>query len=264
MLWLSGKYPVKLRRMMMKKQILLIMVVLLLVLSTLACSISINDFGFNTARGSGVLVTEERPVSGFQRLELSGIGTLVIEVGSEEALVIEAEDNLLEYIETTVQGNTLEIGIRERINLQPSKPIRYNLTVKSLDTISVSGLGSVEAPALEATRFTVDISGGGDVNLEGLQAEQLEVNISGLGSLDIASGLVTEQTVELSGSGDYNGRNLESRTAVVMISGLGSATISASQDLQVEISGAGSVRYAGDPSVSSEISGLGSIEKIDE
>lgn len=248
----------------MKKQILLILAVLLLALSTLACSISFNDFGFNTARGSGVLVTEKRPVSGFQRLELSGIGTLVIEVGSEEALVIEAEDNLLEYIETTVQGNTLEIGIRERTNLQPSKPIRYNLTVKSLDSISVSGLGSVEAPALEATIFSVDLSGGGDVNLEGLQAEQLEATISGLGSLTIASGQVTEQTIEISGSGDYNGRNLESRTADVIISGLGSATVWASQDLRVEISGAGSVRYAGDPSVSSEISGLGSLEKINE
>jgi len=75
--------------MIMKKQILLILAVLLLALSTLACSLSFNDFGFNTARGSGVLVTKERPVSGFQNVELTGIGTLVIEVGSEEALVIE-------------------------------------------------------------------------------------------------------------------------------------------------------------------------------
>lgn len=248
----------------MKKQYLLIVVVLVMALSTLACGVSFNDFGINTVRGSGILVTEERPVSTFERIELSGIGMLVIEIGSEEALVIEAEDNLLEYLETSVRGDTLEIGSRERTNLQPTEPISYYLTVKSLDSISVSGLGNVEAPGMETTRFSVDISGAGDVNMDSLHAEQLDVSISGLGSVGIDAGQVSEQTIDISGSGDYNGRNLESRTADVQVSGLGSATLWVTQDLSVNISGSGSVRYAGDPSVDSDISGLGSLKKINE
>ena len=248
----------------MNKRYLLIVVVLVMALSTLACGVSFTDFGINTVRGSGTLVTEERSVSAFEHIELSGIGMLVIEIGSEEALVIEAEDNLLEYLETSVRGDTLEIGSRERTNLQPTEPISYYLTVKSLDSISVSGLGNVEAPGMETTRFSVDISGAGDVNMDSLHAEQLDVSISGLGSVGIDAGQVSEQTIDISGSGDYNGRNLESRTADVQVSGLGSATLWVTQDLSVNISGSGSVRYAGDPSVDSDISGLGSLKKINE
>jgi len=248
----------------MKKQYILIIVVLVMALSSLACGVNFNGFGINTVRGSGSLVTEERPVSAFERIELSGIGKLIIRLGSEEALVIEAEDNLLEYIETTVRGDTLEIGSREGMNMQPTEPIIYNLTVKSLDSISVSGLGNVVVPELEATRFSVDISGAGDVNLDSLHAEQLVVSVSGLGSVGIDAGQVSAQTIDISGSGDYNGRNLESQTTDVQVSGLGSATLWATQDLLVNISGSGSVRYAGDPNVDSDISGLGSLDKIND
>ena len=248
----------------MKKQYTLIIVVLAMALSTLACGVSFNGFGINTVQGSGTLVTEERPVSDFERIELSAIGKLVIEVGSEEALVIEAEDNLLEYIETTVRGDTLEIGSREGANLQPTEPVIYNLTVKSLDSISVSGLGNVVVPEFEATLFSVNISGAGDVNLDSLIAEQLDVSVSGLGSVGIDTGHVNAQTIDISGSGDYNGRNLESQTTDIQVSGLGSATLWATQDLRVNISGSGSVHYAGDPNVDSDISGLGSLEKIND
>ena len=248
----------------MKKQYLLIVVLLVMALSTLACGVTIDGVDLNSVRGSGTVVTEERQVSGFERVELSGIGALVIEVGSEETLVIEAEDNLLEYIETTVRGDTLEIGSRERTNLQPTEPISYYLTVKSLDSISVSGLGNVVGPGLEATRFSVDISGAGDVSLESLDAERLDISISGLGSLGIDAGQVSEQSIDLSGSGGYNGRNLESADAEIYVSGLGSASVWATENLFVNISGSGSVRYAGDPSVDMDISGLGSLKKIDD
>jgi len=248
----------------MKKQYLLIVVLLVMALSTLACGVTVDGVDLNSVRGSGTVVTEERQVSGFERVELSGIGALVIEVGSEETLVIEAEDNLLEYIETTVRGDTLEIGSRERTNLQPTEPISYYLTVKSLDSISVSGLGNVVVPGLEATRFSVDISGAGDVNLESLHAERLDISISGLGSLGIDAGQVREQSIDLSGSGGYNGRNLESADAEIYVSGLGSASVWATENLFVNISGSGSVRYAGDPSVDMDISGLGSLKKIDD
>jgi hypothetical protein len=252
------------RRKSMKKRNYLISVVLVLALSTLACGVNFNSFGINTVRGSGTVVTEERPVSAFTRIELSGIGNLVIEVGSEETLDIEAEDNLLEYFETRVRGDTLEIGSREGENLQPTEPIIYNLTVKTLDSISVSGLGNVHLPEYEVDRFSIDISGAGDVNLEGLHAEQLDVSVSGLGSVGIDAGEVSSQTIDISGSGDYNAPQLESRTADVQVSGLGSAELWVTQDLRVIISGSGSVSYAGDPDVYSDISGLGSLNKIND
>ena len=49
-------------------------------------------------RGSGDLVTEEREVSGFDELHFSGMGSLIIEQGDEETLIIEADDNIIDLI----------------------------------------------------------------------------------------------------------------------------------------------------------------------
>ncbi len=248
----------------MKNRISILIIITILVLSSLACSVNIGNWGFRTVKGSGDVTSEEREVSSFSELEFSGVGDVYIELGDVEALRIEAEDNLLEYIETEVRGDKLEIGIRDRVNLQPEEPINFYLTVKTLDSIAVSGLGDIEAPAFEATRFSVDISGAGDVTLQDLTADKLVVSISGLGNLVVEDGTVGEQDVDISGAGDYEARDLESAEADVQLSGLGSATIWVTDYLNVEISGAGSVRYAGDPSVESSVSGLGDVEKLDD
>jgi hypothetical protein len=43
------------------------------------------NIGFRTVRGSGNLISEERAVSGYERVVVQGSGDLYIEQGSEEA-----------------------------------------------------------------------------------------------------------------------------------------------------------------------------------
>ncbi|MGD2157254.1 MAG: head GIN domain-containing protein [Anaerolineales bacterium] len=246
----------------MKKYI--IFPILVLALSTLACSINIGGVNLRSVKGSGEVVTEERSVSGFSELILSGIGKMIIELGDEEALTVEAEDNFMEYIETDVRGSTLEIGIREGVSLQPTEGVTFYLTVTELDEIVVSGLGDVQMPELETNRFHVVISGGGNVDIERLDAGDLDVEISGLGDLTIEDGQVDEQDIIISGGGNYNAEDLQSELVRVNISGLGSATVWAEDLLDVNISGGGDVEYRGNPSVDQSVSGLGNIKKIEE
>jgi hypothetical protein len=238
--------------------------IIALALSTLACSVNFGGVGFRTVKGSGVIVSEERKVSDFSKISLSGFGNLYLEVGDEEALVIEAEDNFLEHIKTEVRGQTLEIKYSDYVSLQPTESINYYLTVKELDDISISGLGKVEIPELQTSSLRVDISGGGDININNLEADTLIISISGLGKLDIAGGEVAEQRINISGGGDYTADELTSLNATVDISGLGNAMVSVEDTLRVTISGGGSVKYIGNPEVTSDISGLGNINQIKE
>ena len=234
-------------------------VALVLAASSLACSFIA---GWPGVRGSGKVVEEERSVSGFTGVALSGIGNLYIEVGDEEALRIEAEDNLLPYLETEVRGTTLEITTRENVNLLPLRPINFYLTVKALDTITVSGSGHAEAPGLQAEQFFATVSGSGSVKMAGLEAEALTATVSGSGGLDIAGGEVEMQDITLSGSGKYEAKGLESAEADVRLSGSGSATVRVRDRLDVTISGSGSVRYVGDPTVRETVSGSGVVSQI--
>ena len=249
---------------MKKNRIWLTAAIAVLLLSTIACSVSIGNIGLRTVKGSGNVVSEPRQVSGFNAVELSGVGQLIIDIGDVEALTIEAEDNLLEYIETEVRGDTLRISIRERTNINPTEPLNYKLTVTELDSIAVSGAGNVDAPDLVVDRFSVTISGAGGVEIDSLVADRLDVAISGLGNIEIHDGQVTQQEVDISGSGNHEAREMESAEAEIHLSGLGSATVWVTEYLDVGISGAGSVNYAGSPRVDSDVSGLGSLKKIGE
>lgn len=266
----------------------IVLVVLALALSALGCVCCGLDFAtvrlgeVGAVRGSGDVVEQVREVSDFSGVELAGIGDLTIRMGDEESLRIEAEDNLLEYIETEVRGGTLRIQTRQGVTLRSQRSIRYYLTARELDRILISGSGDVEASGLKAGRFSitisgsgnlalgeldadalsVKISGSGDIDVDDLHSGTLEVSILGSGNLGIRGGQVERQTITISGSGDYQARGLESAEAQVSIPGSGAVTLQVRDYLKVGISGSGDVRYVGSPRVDKSVSGSGDVRQI--
>lgn len=244
----------------MKQQRYIVLAAVLLV-GTLACSVG----GLGTIRGSGSVIQEERPISHFSGVTLATFGNLYIEVGDEEKLVIEAQENLLPYFETTVTGEVLKIKTRDGVNLTPTAPVNFYLTVKKLDTLVLAGSGNIEVSALRADKFSVELSGSGDIEIASITADNLEVQISGSGTLRASGGRAGKQEVTISGSGKYEARDLQSNEADVTISGSGSMTINVRQHLKVNISGSGSVRYVGSPALDKlTVSGTGTVEQISE
>src|SRR4030095_14010684 len=65
---------------------------------------------FVTVKGSGIARQESRQVHDFSEMSLSGSGEVFIEQTGKESLTIEADDNLLPYLETEVQGGALTLG----------------------------------------------------------------------------------------------------------------------------------------------------------
>ena len=215
-----------------------------------------------TVQGSGNVIEESREVSGFTDIAMAGMGKLTIEVGEEESLRIEAEDNLIEYLETEVSNGKLRIGVQRNIRLRPKQPIRFYVTARELNAIALSGSGSIEAPDLKAEGFSVTISGSGDASIGNLKAETLAIKISGSGTMGIDDGLVEKQDVTISGSGGYQAENLRSEAGKVRISGSGSARVWADKSLNARISGSGSVDYRGDPEINFSSSGSGRIKSL--
>lgn len=245
---------------MKTKMTVLLMIVAALTLTTLACSFTVNLPDME--KGNGTVSEETRDISDFSKIDFSGIGELTITLGDEAALSIEAEENLLPYIETYNRGKTLVIEIKDGVNIQPTEPVRFAITAVSLDSIDVSGVGDVNLPELETDSFDITISGVGDVKVSSLTAERLNADMSGLGDLTIQGGKVDSQQVDISGGGKYTASNLDSAEAKITVSGVGSATVRASDTLDVTISGSGNVSYYGSPQVTSDISGIGNLDHL--
>jgi hypothetical protein len=219
-----------------------------------ACGINVD---LDLEQGSGNVITQTRPVSGFDKVVLNGIGDVTLVQGDTESLEIEAEDNVIEQIVTEVKDNTLEIRFDKK-TVVPTKSIRFRLTMPTIHSLETKGVSNIQSDKLNTDQLTVSIGGTGNVNLEDLTANSLTVNVSGAGNLT-ARGKVTDQKVSLSGAGNFTGEDLESQTARITITGLGRVTTWVTQSLDVTISGTGGVDYYGNPQISQQISGLGSL-----
>ena len=242
-----------------------VLVVLMMALSILACQVGGIDLGGGrTIRGSGDVVEETRAVSGVSGVELATLGTLHIEVGDTETLRIQAEDNLMEYLETEVRSGSLRIGTLEDFNLRPTEPVNYYLTVVGLDEIGISSSGDIQAPDLDAERFSITISSSGNLEMGTLNASTLEVDISSSGNVDIAGGQVETQDISNLSSGNYRAEDLESAEADVRLNSSGSATIWVSDHLRANLNSSGDVRYRGNPSVDATTNSSGDVVHIGE
>jgi hypothetical protein len=218
----------------------------------------------NVTRGSGNVSSETREVSGFNRVQLAWVGDLDIATGAGEGLTIEAEDNILPFITSEVRDGTLIIGLDAPAGdgtILPTRPVRYQLGVDTLEGIAISGAGNVSAPALEAEQFDLQLSGAGNIEMGPLTAQRLAVDSGGAGNLSV-TGQVEEQTVTLSGLGNYQAGDLESATARLTLSGAGNATVWVTDSLDVNLSGAGNVEYYGEPQVTESIGGLGRVKSL--
>ena len=254
-----------------------------LILATLvimACGIG----NARTVRGSGDVIEESRAVSGVSGVELSTLGNLTIELGDTESFRIEAEDNLMEHLETDVRAGTFRIKTQDRVRLDPTKPVNYYLTVKSLNSIKITSSGDIQAPDLEADKFSINISSSGDLEMGDLDAEMLtvrisssgdvtmgelnansiEVDITSTGNLDITGGRVETQNITISSSGNYTAQDMESDKADVMLSSAGSAYIWVEDDLKANLNSSGDLHYRGDATVNANTSSTGDVIQTEE
>lgn len=248
---------------MKNKRMMRLIVLMILSLSLSACGVI--PF-LNVVRGSGDLVSDVRPVSGFNRIQLDGAGQLLITQGTSESLEILAEDNLIDELTSEVQDGTLVLGFQEhpiRKTIIPTRRIVYTLTVTDLVGITINGAGDLQMNTLETGSLEIVLNGAGQIKINDLVTTSLDVQISGAGNIEI-DGEVSEQVVSIDGAANYQAGNLQSASTVIEIKGLGNATVWATQQLDVTTSGAGNLDYYGNPSVTQDISGAGNIRNLGE
>jgi hypothetical protein len=212
-------------------------------------------------RGSGNVVTEERSVSDFSRVSLTGAGDVFITQGEEESLIVETDDNLMQYLKTEVKQGTLILGFTDAVknkNVRPTAGIQFNLSVREVAGLELSGAGDIYVTSLEADRLEILLNGAGNIDIVSLTAEASVVHLNGAGNVELA-GQVAEQGIYLNGAGNYRAAELESQTAIVEVNGVGNATVWATDLLDARIPGPGTVEYYGNPQVTKNVSIVGRL-----
>lgn len=188
----------------MKKNSLVILI-LLIALLTMACSCSLfslpNFSNLRQLQGSGVVISEEREIDNVTEVQIDGSGTLHFVQGDEVKLIIEAEDNIIDRITTSIVG--------DRLIIQPesnwfglwvaTKEIHYYLTLPELEQLDAAGSINAEMDTLTADDLVISLSGSS--NLTATEFETSSFELSGSGSADIEIGKLETGNLNASFSG---------------------------------------------------------------
>lgn len=212
-----------------------------------------------TIRGSGVVWTETREISGFRGIALDVPANVTLRQGGREGVAITGDDNVVPLVETVVERGTLRIRwARRGACAVEFKSLDIVVDARTIDALAVRGSGRIRAARLEAGELQAAVDGSGRIAFETLDADRLEVAIRGNGRF-AAAGRADSLDATLAGSGELEAAKLESRRVRVVLNGSARATVWADDALGAAIAGSGEVRYYGKPRVSQTVAGSGRI-----
>lgn len=229
--------------------------------------ISLNAFSqrWETINGNGQEKKETREMSNFTSLFSQGPMDVKITYGNSNSIVIDADENLLPYIETTVENGKLFIKSRKNANLRSRSKIIVNVSMTKINSLQLSGSGNIDGDGSFTNdgKTNIAVSGSGNLELRFDTFNDMDLAISGSGNIDLKGNATNTLTARVSGSGNIDCSNLSSKDVVAQISGSGNIKVDANNSIDAKISGSGNVYYKGEAQkITSKVAGSGKVLKI--
>ena len=193
---------------------------------------------------------EKRNVSDFTKISFQTGGKMYLRQGSVNSIELEGDEDVLEKIETRVEGGKLIIGYENerswfnwRSGWEDEKITAY-VTVKDLEGLYASGSGSILTQTkLVGQNMDIRVSGSGNIDAE-IEAADIEAKVSGSGDL-VLKGKAKSIDSNISGSGKISFTGAIEGRIDIGISGSGRFFAAGSADeIKSSISGSGKVNAA--------------------
>lgn len=233
-------------------------------LALLIITVTLNScaqYGTNGIKGSGNIITENRSTPSYDGVTCTGSMDFKLVKGTEGQITIQGESNLIPYIITEVNNNTLKVKVKDGYSINPSKNHNVIVTIpfEDISAVSLTGSGDLTTEdKITADKLNVSLTGSGDISLA-LTAITTESSITGSGDLTL-KGESDNLNVSVTGSGDFHGYDLNANNTEVSVTGSGDADVVSNKTLKGRVSGSGDISYKGHPEKEdTKVMGSGSI-----
>jgi hypothetical protein len=180
------------------------------------------EFNVGGVKGNGNVQSESRDVRDFKAVDVSGIFSVEIVAQKDFDVRVEADENLLQYIRTEVNGGVLEISTSKRI--KSSSGLKVLISAPNIEKLEVSGVAKVSLSNLKNADLNLDTSGASKVNLSG-ETDKFVIDVSGASSIEA--------------------ENLKTRAASIDASGASKISVFATESIRADASGASRITYTG-------------------
>ncbi|HEY9684817.1 MAG TPA: DUF2807 domain-containing protein [Oculatellaceae cyanobacterium] len=210
--------------------------------------------GSDAIQGSGKIITDKRDgLAAFKTAVLGGAAQYKISKAGTCSVEIIGDDNITPHVRTSVENGELSVSLSSAVNgaekkdsdhisVSPSKELVINIAAPEIDSVIFSGAGGVQIENVKADKFSLTISGAGNVT---------------------TSGEAKDASITISGAGNAKMNGLKVQNAKVSITGTGDAEVDVKDSIESTISGVGHVLVKGHPpKVKNSVTGVGDVQML--
>ena len=235
--------------------------IMLIGLSTLF--ISCDNFHDNAP--SANVTTQERFVQDYTGIQVEDAFLVDIEYSAtEEAIIIEANDNLHQFIEVEKVNGMLKIKLRDRIHIRGKATFKAHIITKNyLDFFSAAGASRLILINPQVSNdVNIRLSGASFLTGE-IMANSITAYLDGASNAPI-QGSANTLTVNASGASQMGSFEMITGDARLRLSGASNVSSQINNSIDLVASGASVLLYKGTPQINNlDLSGASQIVKAD-
>lgn len=180
-----------------------------------------------------------RTLPPFSAISVQGPISVTLDANAPQSLTVRGDDKFVNGLISEVVNGELRLRMRDKNFSSTRGDPRIVVTMPQLRALSVEGAG--------------------EIKLNKIHGERLDVNYRGAGAMDI-NGTVKTFTMKAEGVGQVDAKALIANNVDVVFQGVGDVEVYAKDRLDAQVQGMGTLRYYGKPrTVRKSAAGLGKV-----
>lgn len=235
----------------MKKIMTIALLCAMTMFATMGCTSERGTGLIGSKKLSGKTATQNREAKGFDKIYVEGCPTVYYTQSSKVSVVVEADEAIIDDIETIVTGNTLSISYNSNSHGgivffgNTANAMKVYVTSPDITGIMLSGSGDfISEKKIDTDNLDIQLKGSGDINIGSVICDNISTSLVGSGDIDVKNADALKASIELVGSGDLDMGLANARNTDIMLKGSG--------DIDIDFSNCGVVR--------SQLKGSGDIK----
>lgn len=218
-------------------------------------------YGRNVVRGNGKIKKESQQISSYERIILEAGYDVVLTDRAQGEVIIEGEESIISLVKMKVSGKKLELKFDSKKGVVQYKKLVVYVPAQGVRYLHLRSSGSIRNKGnLKTKTLNINSEGSGDVVLNHLNTEKIEVQLRGSGDINL-SGSTEVFIANLQGSGDISAYKFNADEVNTEIRGSGDIEVYAGKSFVGEVQGSGDIKVKGKPvNVSKNRKGSGNIQ----
>jgi hypothetical protein len=199
-------------------------------------------------KGSGNIVSAEKSISSFIRLHISINGTIELIQADEEKVIVEADENLQEYIEVTNSGRTLYVTAEGKWRKPDFTMLNIKIYYRQLYNIynaSTNGTLICAKPLQSSEPVEVKIYSDKSNSKLNINAPVIKLITACVGDVEI-EGACNVLEINAKSEGNLYARQMRAKNVILKNYSMGNLEVYADETLTINNYGQGSINYWGD------------------